>query len=543
MFLFKDETTIGNIRISDAAIALSVSSATIRNWIKIGLLESDTRGFVSCKSLKSVKETLIGDSKLISRANKSQKNKGDSQLSRIAIMNDLSSNIFDESIAQKYENSLSESYRNKEGVYYTDQNIVTDMLQNIEINSRTTFLDPCCGCGNFILEAIDRGVKVKNLYGFDTDAIAVEITKKRVFHKTGEEPKNIICGDFLTIAKSLDKEFDLIYTNPPWGKKIPKSQKDSLAHFYMTGKSTDTCSLFVFASAKRLSKHGSMGFLLPESVLNIATFQSLRKLFLSLSIQEVKNYGKPFKGVQSRAYSILVENHSPKKNHQIRCIEDKMHLRLQSSFSMNPKQILNVWTTQNEQNVISRLLEIPHYSLENNADWGLGIVTGDNKNKCKMIYKEGLVPIFRGKDITPTKLNTPALYIDPDLSKCQQVAPLRIYYANKKIIYRFISDRLIFFCDTKQTLILNSANALVLKENFPISSEQLVSLLNSRIMNWIFIKVFRTHKILRTDIEKLPLYSSDYIENEFDEESFLINNNITYTNGTFSIKRQDLPNI
>lgn len=537
MFLFKDEVIVKYIRISDAATALSVSSATIRNWIKTGLLESSISGYISIKSLELVKENLIGKSKLTSRSNKRGKSQKKYGSDEFIVKRELNSEIWDDTTGTKYERSLTESYRNKEGIYYTDESIVVDMLKNIKPNSQTTFLDPCCGCGNFVLEAIAKGVRVKNIYGFDTDPVAVEITKQRIYHKTGELAQNIICADFLVVAKELDRTFDLIYTNPPWGKKLIKSDKEKLASLYKAGRSTDSCSLFAFASVQLLAKGGSLGFLLPESVLNIATFQSLRELFLSLSIREIKNYGKAFDSIQSKAYSIIADNISAKKNHQVQCVEDEVYFRLQDSFRDNPNQILNIWATNEEQNVVIRLLNLPHYSLKGYADWGLGIVTGDNKNKCKPRFEEGLVPVFRGKDVNRNGLSSPSIYIDPDLSKYQQTASPSIYYAEKKIIYRFISDRLIFLCDTTRALILNSANALVLKEDFPISSEQLVSLLNSRIINWLFNKVFRTHKILRKDLEALPLFTSRYIKDIFDEEFFLDSNKIRYTNGTFSIKR------
>ena len=536
MSSFKKEAIKENIRIADAAIDLSVSGATIRNWIKTGLLESTARGYISKQSLEFVKDNLIGNSKLIARSNKSRKSTKSYELSKPTAITDLNSDCFDEESGQKYENSLTESYRNKEGIYYTNKNIIADMLKHIKVTKQTTFLDPCCGCGNFIMEAIEKGVEVENIYGFDTDAIAVEITKQRVFLKTGKQPQNIICADFLTTAKSLNKKFDLIYTNPPWGKKLSKNHKECFSQLYQIGKNTDTCSLFAFASIQLLSQNGSLGLLLPESVLNVARFQNLRQLFLSFSIQEIKNYGKAFKSVQSKAYSIIIEKTTPNKNHQIQCSENYIHLRLQTSFTQNPMMIFNVWTTAEEQNVIQQLFILPHYSLKNNANWGLGIVTGDNINKCKPKYEEGLVPIFRGKDISPNKLNEPTIYIDPDLSKYQQTAPISIYYAPKKIIYRFISEHLIFFCDTKQNLILNSANALVLKNNFPISEEQLVSLFNSRIINWLFKKLFRTNKILRTNLEHLPIYTSHYLNDMFDENSFLKSNNIKLNKDTYSIK-------
>ena len=133
-------------------------------------------------------------------------------------------------------------------------------------------------------------------------------------------------------------------------------------------------------------------------------------------------------------------------------------------------------------------------------------------------------------------MSAPSIYIDRELSNCQQVAPLSLYYAEEKIIYRFISDRLVFYCDISKSLVLNSANILVLRKSFPLTSQQLTSLLNSKIINWLFAKVFNTHKILRADLEALPLYTSWYSKAGFDEELFLEQNNIEYSNGTFRIK-------
>lgn len=536
MSLFDDVIDTEHILITDAAKDLSISSATIRNWVKTGLLEASDHGCISRKSLNALKIKLATGTKLSSRANKSRKCEHNYEEVSQLIIEALANSLFNETIVTSYEKSLSESYRNKEGIYYTSPSIVVDMLRNAHVDATSSFLDPCCGCGNFIMEAIAKGIRVENIYGFDTDPTAIRIAKQRIYATTGEEAHNVVCADFLRIAKSLHRTFDLIYTNPPWGKKIPRSEKEAFAACYQTGKSTDTCSLFFFAAQELLSTNGSLGFLLPESILNIATFQSLRAFLLSFSILEIKNYGNPFEGIQSKAYSIIVKKCTPTKEHQIHCIDRGEYFRAQTSFLSNPKQIFNVWVTPDEQAVIDKLFQIPHCLLENNADWALGVVTGDNKTRCRTKPAEGLVPIYRGKDISPTGLASPSLYIERELSNCQQVAPLALYYADEKIIYRFISDKLVFYCDTNKSLVLNSANILVLRRSLPFSSHQLTSLLNSKILNWLFAKVFHTHKILRADLEALPLYTSWYKNGLFDEELFLEQNNIVYKNGTFRIK-------
>ena len=114
-----------------------------------------------------------------------------------------------------------------------------------------------------------------------------------------------------------------------------------------------------------------------------------------------------------------------------------------------------------------------------------------------------------------------------------------MYKAKEKLIYRFISSKLIFFYDNKQRFILNSANLLIPSSDLDISPKQLVYLLNSKPMNWLFSRLFNTHKILRSDLENLPIHT-DYFKKHstFDEKKYLEFLNIKETNnGTYRIKK------
>ena len=66
----------------------------------------------------------------------------------------------------------------------------------------------------------------------------------------------------------------------------------------------------------------------------------------------------------------------------------------------------------------------------------------------------------------------------------------------------------------------------------------LADLFNSEIMNWLFKKIFNTHKVLRGDLESLPIHSQFLANGRFIEADYLSALNIEKTdNGTFRIKR------
>ncbi len=533
-----EETGNGIISIRDAARETDVSVATVRNWIRTGYLLQAGRGCITKASLRNLKAEVIGREKLISRANKQQKDQHSHEELTLFVNTRLCGDATNsESLGEEYEAALSESYRNKEGVYYTPVEIVKDLLSTVSAcTEEDLFLDPCCGCGNFVMEALERGFKPQNIRAFDTDENAVAITRKRIFDCTGYLSKYIVQGDFLELASGLEERFECIFTNPPWGKKLPRSVRKDYAARYAVNGSMDTSSLFFFACLPLLTEGGRLGFLLPEAFFNITAYQGARDAALCYSILHLIDYGKPFKKLVTRAQGIILQNAlQVEKQKEVRtvncCWEGKAILRSMNSFRGMPKSIFNFWLSEEEAAVIHHVLTLPHDTLNGNAHWGLGIVTGNNRKYCIQRMRKGYIPVFRGSDIFCGQLKKVSNYIPSTLNLYQQVAPEWMYRAPEKLIYRFISSNLCFYCDTEQQYILNSANMLVLKQDFPLSGLQVADLMNSTFMNWLFKKVFRTHKVLRGDLEMLPIHVGYFKSNPvFNEESYLACLQVTKTN-------------
>lgn len=543
--LFGDTESVG-LSVETAAKRLNVSTATIRNWIKTGYLRQLERGMIDRVSVDQFATEVVGSEKLILRANKSEKDTHDHNALSEWVKNILQADDW-QILTEGYEASLSNAYRNKEGIYYTPEEVVEDMLKSLEIKEDSTFLDPCCGSGNFLLEAIHKGVNPDRVFGFDVDENAVAIARKRVFAETGFDPKDqILPLDFLENVYKITREeeerkYDFIFTNPPWGKKIRTQEKKKYAAIYEAGKSTDTTSLFYFAALQLLKPKGKLGFLVQEALFNISTFQDTRKSILSQKVLELTDYGKPFKGLLTKAYAFILEKNSD-QNRTVQCFfpTSPDYTRAQETFTSNPKQILNFWVKSKEANVIDYVFSLPHTTLEENARWALGIVTGNNAKFCKAEPQEGYLPIFKGSDITTKGLKPPSNYIPDDFSRYQQVAPLSFYNAPTKLIYKFISSKLVFFYDTEQRFILNSANLMIPDEpKLGLSSKQLADLLSSEFMNWLFYALFNTHKILRGDLEQLPLHAGYFQKySSFSEKSFIDFLGIKKEdNGTYGVKR------
>ena len=527
--------------VEDAASLAGVSTATIRNWLKTGYLQYAGRGMITRASFERFQKEVSGKEKLKQRGNKSRKDDHDhsgvtsSYLCRIA-----SGTHASEALGAEYERNLSDSYRNREGVYYTPPKIVENLF-NIDVAARpaATFCDPCCGSGNFVERALSLGFKPENIYAFDTDPVAVELTKRRIYEKTGFRSASVKQADFLEIhSRDCPEKFDVIFTNPPWGKKLRRKYREQIGNAVRAGASIDTCSLFFFACLSALSKGGTLGLLLPEAFFNIAAFEDARKRALGYTIGRLVDYGKPFCGLLTKAQGLVLAKSPDKSNGRILCESNgEESERTAASFANNPKSILNMRCSRRDADAISHIYSLPHVTLKNNAAWGLGIVTGNNGKFIENKPGEGLIPVFKGADVTRSGLREPSCYIPADLSLYQQVAPVEFYEAKEKIIYRFISSRLCFVYDTEQRFVLNSANVLIPDSGFPVRMSVLCDLLNSDFMNWVFSRIFNTYKILRADLEALPIYPQFLGKKTFVEEEYIARLGIKKDRGgAFKIK-------
>ena len=495
--------------ISEVAETLSVSEASVRNWIKTGYLNYNPASGISQVSFDHFRQNVAGKSKLTGRANKSLVDEHDHEdlSSKTLHALEFTSNLLE--LSNEYQDSLSNSYRNKEGIYYTPENICETMLSDITFPLEgQEFCDPCCGSGNFIMAAIRHGFAPDHVYGYDTDPTAIEIVKQRILQETGFNSENIVCANFLEVSANIKvspRQFDVIITNPPWGKKIQKSEKEAYGKILQAGRSLDTSSLFFFGAVRCLRDHGFLSFLMPDSFFKIATFQDARRHLLEFTLLNVRDFGKPFKGLLTKAQSFCLRKTLPDENYVQSYIGDRDFKRKQETFMHNPGSIINFESSQEDDSVIARLFDRPHIFLEGHARWGIGIVTGNNRKFCKSSPGSDLVPVYKGVDIHKGHVDEPRTFIPSDLSLYQQVAPIELFEANSKIIYRFISSSLVFFNDTEKSYFLNSVNMIVLLPGFPISDDNLVKLLNTELFSWLFSKLFNTHKILRADLEKLPL--------------------------------------
>lgn len=414
-----------------------------------------------------------------------------------------------------YQSLLLEGKKSQNGSYYTPETVVNEIVKDYT-KKDSKILDPCCGTGQFLLAFADVIENPKNIYGVDIDETAVRIARLNILmkYKNQDFIPNIVCKNTLFEIGNYDlfslndeniRDFDVIATNPPWGVHFSKSDIDRLKTSFPKITSLESFSYFLKRSIDLLREDGMLSFILPESILNVKTHKDIREIILkNTHIQKVSCLNRVFKNVFTPVIRLDLKK-SKKENRQIEIRKDgKIYTAEQSKWKNNHDFIFDIHANGFDTGIIDKIYKAQHITLTGQADWALGIVTGNNEAYIVNNKREGFEEIYKGKDVEKFVLSKPSNYIHFTPEKFQQVASIEKYRAKEKLIYRFISKYLVFAYDNKQKLTLNSANIVIPKiPNYPI--KVIAAMLNSSLYQFIFQKKFSSIKILRSHIEQMPL--------------------------------------
>ena len=305
------------------------------------------------------------------------------------------------------------------GSYYTPfyvvDRIVNEALSdNVPVGAK--IIDPSCGTGNFLLRLPDD-LPPENVYGSDIDQTAIAIARINLVLKYNIRTastldtikQNIMLQDFL---KNSDKNsFDYIIGNPPWGYVYSKEEQNAIRECFTTYNRTgnpESFSLFIEKSLESVSDKGVVSFLLPESILDVRLHTEIRSLILDKArIRSINYLGEVFDKVQCPCIILTLEKKSsinqPDTVNVSFSKARRSELITEKKFKADSKRLtsgsFHILCDDEDYSVIRKIESVPHFTLKENAEFALGIVTGSNKTLLADSALPGYEPVLTGKDI------------------------------------------------------------------------------------------------------------------------------------------------
>ena len=216
-------------------------------------------------------------------------------------------------VADAFETFIDHALKGGQGQFFTPRNVVKMIVDILQPNETDKIIDPACGSGGFLIETLKSiwlkmdekyqklgwkyheiekekiDVATKNFRGIDKDYFLSKVAKAYM-NLVGDGTTGIFCEDSLEETKNWKSEtkikvqlegFDIVLTNPPFGKEIKvvgkdKLQQFDLAHewkktndvFIRTNKIKDDVQpqiLFIERCFQLLKTGGKLGIILPET--------------------------------------------------------------------------------------------------------------------------------------------------------------------------------------------------------------------------------------------------------------------------------------
>ena len=403
--------------------------------------------------------------------------------------------------------------RKIQGLYYTPSKVAKKICDNLIISDKMEnkkILDPCCGTGNFILQIPDS-FDYNNVYANDIDPLSVKLARINyaLRYKLSDKAliyKHITESDYLYFPKN--RKFDYILGNPPWGYHYSHEEKIKLHDRFdcATTLSIESYDIFIEQALSNLKINGILSFILPHALLNVKSHTPIRKIILEkCSFDYIEFLSKAFDNVNCPSIILQMKYTGlPFSTLGMKVKEERREYTIDIERNLSA-DCCSFNTTDDEYMIIEKIeATLGHTTLAGQSTFALGIITGDNKRFLSDTKSDKNEQILSGNNVFKYKSKNPSRYIEFKPELYQQVAPTEHYRVKEKLIYRFICNQIVMAYDNKSTLTLNSCNVLI--PQIPgLYTKYVMGILNSRVVQFYFRKMFDSVKVLRSHIEKIPI--------------------------------------
>lgn len=234
-------------------------------------------------------------------------------------------------VGDAFETFIGPSLKGGQGQFFTPRNVTQLVRTLVQPELTDMILDPACGSGGFLVEAlrgiwdlVDRQadefdwpdierdsekqkVAIRQLRGIDKDEFLSKVAKAYMA-LLGDGRGGVFCENSLVPMSEWDLkarqevavgEFDVVMTNPPFGRKLKVTETNTLTPYdlgqkwkkvrgsslyEMTDRVADSQTpqiLFIERCLDLLKDGGRMGIVLPESMLCNPSHRYIMQYILS----------------------------------------------------------------------------------------------------------------------------------------------------------------------------------------------------------------------------------------------------------------------
>lgn len=273
-----------------------------------------------------------------------------------------------DAVADAFEIFIGPSLKGPQGQFFTPRNVVKMVIDMVNPSPKDRIIDPACGSGGFLVEALrhvwrkidDNGAElnwpdneiysakqqaaIKNFCGIDKDEFLAKVAKAYMAI-LGDGRGGIYCENSLEIMSKWGTDtkrdvkpesFDVVVTNPPFGKKLSIDARElletyDLGHHWRVGDSgvferrevqdkQPPQILFIERCLDLLKPGGTLGIVLLESIFGMPKYQYivdylLKRTTIKAIVTMPEDLFQPY--THAKTCVVILEKRSSDEDHSI----------------------------------------------------------------------------------------------------------------------------------------------------------------------------------------------------------------------------------
>ena len=305
--------------------------------------------------------------------------------------------------------------------------------------------------------------------------------------------------------------FDIVIGNPPYGALIDNNKIFFNSNYISSEGKHEVYKYFIEKGLSLLSNNGNLAFITPDTWTTLGYFKKLRKLILTnFNLFKIsKSLYKVFESATVDTNIILIKNAKP--NNKYTVIDSDLESYIDKIISTdNEDFIINL----KDENEIIKIIEKKSITLENKCEVWQGLIAYSEKKQPREFSSDKKETVFHrkllyGGDISKFSIQWSGEYLKYG-EWLHRPRPSYIFDNPKILIQRIRNPKLNvrLVCTLDKNGFINGtglSNVLIKNGLNDTRIEYILSLLNSRLINYWFSYYFIDVNIKPEQIRKTPV--------------------------------------
>jgi len=329
--------------------------------------------------------------------------------------------------------------------------------------------------------------------------------------------------------------FDIAIGNPPYVsvKGISLSDKKLYSSIFETGKGRfNLFTLFLERASEFLNDSGFLSFIIPDGIYTHTEYRHIRKYLVEkMRFSEFVLFSKQvFDAAVDTTIVFLTRSPKERKVKIVKDLNKELGQIDQEDFNSGPEYLIAIHTGKEEKKILDKIKKQTK-RLDDFMEIQQGIIySGQPKEKVfsntpkNSTYKK----ILDGRDVVRFGINWDNKAENKYLSytnKLHRPREERLFVCDEKLLLPRKSKKLICAYDDEQYYALNTAYVCVKKDD-DVNLKYLVALINSKLLDYFYTKIYVGWQITIPALDSLPLPEVGSKEKKIQNEIISIVNKI-----------------